>query len=113
MKKLNLKVLNNEKLIKEASDILYEEKIGIIFFELESIKYYLNKSKQIFKYKNNEHEVIINFKNNIITITLKNYNKSIDMKISNSKFKQEKETFILEYVLEEDSIKRTIYITLL
>ena len=112
MQTLTLKVYNNDTLSKNIKNINYIDKLNTLYFSIDNTKYYLNYKKETLRYVTEEESVTINFSTNIINIKLLKYNYSLEMIILKSKFINKNKEYIIEYILKEDMIKRTIIISL-
>lgn len=112
MQTLTMKVYNDEEQVKIFNNIEYINKLNIIYFKIENTKYYLDYQKQTLKYVGAEEKVTINFKTNLLNIHLIKYNYLLEMEILKSKYINKNKEFIIEYILKDDMIKRTIIITM-
>ncbi len=113
MQKLNILVYNNDKIEQNKTNISYNEKLNTLYFSFNKTKYYFNYEKRKLKYKTDEQEVTLDFLNNLAQIKLKDYKDKLYLHIKTLNYINESKYFLIDYLIEDDNIKRTIKITLL
>ena len=109
MKKINFKLIKDNKIIineKNINCIILKDKI---LFTIDGIKY--TYENNIFIKETKEEIIKLDFNNELCTITLKEYNNSLNIKIYKKNIENNNKSIKIEYKIEtEENINNIISI---
>ena len=109
MNKINFKLIKDNKNIINENNINYIIHNNKILFNIDGIKY--SYSNNIFIKENKEEIIKLDFKKELCTITLKEYNNSLNLNINLINIENNNNFIIIEYKIEtEEKVNNIISI---